>query len=201
MKVVKQLKKINVFEMLKNTGAIMEGHFKLTSGYHSKYYLQCAKLLEHPDLTLKLLKAGIKENNDFFSGINIKKLTLIVSPAIGAILFGYMLAYQLKKRMIFTERKENVMELRRGFEINFEDNIIIAEDVITTGGSVFEVIDICKKFNANILGVVSIVDRSNNINFGIPYISFIKLEIDKYLPQECPLCNQGIEVVYPGSRK
>ncbi len=201
MKIVKQLSQLNVYELLKKTNAVLEGHFQLTSGYHSNYYLQCAQLLEHPDLTSKLIDAGLKEYSSFFNSETLNKLNLIISPAIGGILFGYMLAYKLKKMMIFTERKDQKMELRRGFEIKNGENVIIAEDVITTGGSVFEVINICNNFNANILGIISIVDRSDNIDFGLPYFSFIKLKIDKFLPENCPLCKKGIEVIYPGSRK
>jgi orotate phosphoribosyltransferase len=201
LEIISQLEKINVFEVLKKTGAVMEGHFKLTSGFHSKYYLQCAKLLEHPDITMELIDYALAENGCFFDDSTINKLDTIVSPAMGGMLFGYMLAYKLKKRMIFTERKEKIMELRRGFELKPNENVIIAEDVITTGGSVFEVMDICKSFNANIIAIISIVDRSEDTRFEYPYFSFIKLNIDKYPLEICPLCKEGIDVVYHGSRK
>lgn len=201
MEIIRQLKNIDVYEVLKSTGAVLDGHFKLTSGYHSRYYLQCAKLLEHPNITLKLIDSGIREYDDFFTKSCIDKLTTVISPAIGGILFGYMLAYKIGKRMIFTERKEKTMELRRNFKLGPADNVIIAEDVITTGGSVFEVIDICKSLNASITAIISIVDRSGGIEFGFPYFSFIKLKIDKYLPEECPLCKKGIDIMHPGSRK
>ncbi len=201
MNIVSQLNQIDVYKMLKSTNAILEGHFKLTSGYHSQYYLQCAKLLEHPDLTLKLIEAGLDEYKSFFNKDLINKTDIIVSPAIGGILFGYMLAFKISKKMIFTERKEKIMELRRGFEIKPNENVIIAEDVITTGNSVFEVIEICKKFKANILSIISIVDRSDNVKFEYPFFSFIKFQIEKFLPAECPLCKQGLDIIYPGSRK
>jgi len=201
LKIISQLGNTDVYKMLKDTGAILDGHFKLTSGYHSRYYLQCARLLEHPSVTLRLIESGLMEYDIFFNGTYRKKLDTVISPAIGGILFGYMLALKLDRRMIFTERKDKNMELRRGFEIRPGENVIIAEDVITTGGSVFEVIDICRALKANITAVISIVDRSEDIIFNYPYFSFIKLNIDKYLPDDCPLCRQGMEIQYPGSRK
>jgi orotate phosphoribosyltransferase len=120
---------------------------------------------------------------------------------MGGILFGYMLAYKMGAKMIFTERKEKNMELRRSFEIKPGEKVIIAEDVITTGGSVFEVIEICKRNNADIRGIISIVDRSENIKFDYPYFYFIKLKIDKYSPEKCPLCSENKEIYYPGSKK
>jgi len=198
IKVIKQAEGLDVLKILKETDSMMEGHFKLTSGYHSKYYLQCAKLLQHPKLTLKIASHAahiIKKE------IGAEKVQAVVSPAIGGILFGYMLAYELDARMVFTERVKNIMELRRGFVINPGEKIIIAEDVITTGGSVKEVIDICKENKADIQAISSIVDRSDNIRFEFPYCYLIKLDIKKYLPQDCPLCRDNLEFVYPGSKK
>jgi len=198
IKVVEQAKGLDVLKILKETGSIMEGHFKLASGYHSKYYLQCAKLLQYPELTLKIASHAahiIKKE------IGVKKIQAVVSPAMGGILFGYMLAYKLGAKMVFTERVKNIMELRRGFVINPDEKIIIAEDVITTGGSVKEVIDICKESKADIQAISSIVDRSDNIRFEFPYCHLIKLDIKKYLPRDCPLCRDNLEFVYPGSKK
>lgn len=198
MRVLSQLKSADVYRVLVETGAILEGHFKLTSGFHSKFYLQCAKLLQYPDKTSYLVNAAVNEYKD---AISKSTIDTVVSPAMGGILFGYMLGLALNSRMIFTERKEKIMELRRGFEISPGENIIIAEDVITTGGSVFEVIDICKNAGASITGVICIVDRSNKVDFGYPFYSLIKIEVDNYSSEECPLCREGIELYYPGSRK
>ncbi|MBC8390116.1 MAG: orotate phosphoribosyltransferase [Actinobacteria bacterium] len=198
MKVISQIKNLDVLKILKDTGSILEGHFKLSSGYHSKYYLQCASLLQYPDKISNIIDSALEIIDK-----EIKKniIQTVVSPAIGGILFGYLLAYKLKTRMIFTERKKGKMELRRNFNIIPGENILIAEDVITTGGSVFEVIDICRKFGANIKGIISIVDRSEKIKFNYPYFYLIKLKIENYLPSECPLCKKNIEFDYPGSRK
>ena len=198
IKVIEQIKGLNVLKMLKDSGSIMEGHFKLTSGYHSKYYLQCAQLLQYPDLTSKIAQQAV---DILGREIDIEKIKTVISPAVGGILFGYMLAYRMDTKMIFAERKNSSMELRRGFKINPGEKIIIAEDVITTGGSVNEVIDICKGSNARIEAVISIVDRSYGIKFDFPYFSLIKLNIKKYLPSRCPLCRNNLKIVYPGSKK
>ena len=141
--------------MLKDTKAIMEGHFKLTSGFHSQYYLQCAKLLQYPDLTYKITN----EIPDIINKEIIERVDTVISPAIGGIIFGYMLAFKLNKRMIFAERKNEKMEIRRGFEIKKGEKLIIAEDVITTGGSVKEIIEICRENGAVVEGIVSMVSK------------------------------------------
>jgi len=198
MEIIKQIDNIDMVKILKNTGTIMEGHFKLTSGFHSKYYLQCARLLQYPTIVYGILNDALKE---FGKEINNENIQTVISPAIGGILFGYMLAFKLNTRMIFTERKSDQMELRRGFELNPGEKVIIAEDVITTGGSVFEVIEICEKSKADIKGIISIVDRSDGIKFEYPFYSLIKLKIEKYAPDDCPLCRQHLAIDYPGSRK
>ena len=198
IKVIEQIKGLGVLKMLKDSGSIMEGHFKLTSGYHSKYYLQCAKLLQYPNLTSKIARQAA---NILGKNIEIEKVQTVISPAIGGILFGYMLAYKIGTKMIFAERKSGSMELRRGFKIIPGERIIIAEDVITTGGSVNEVINICKGSDAKIEAIISIVDRSCGVKFDFPYFSLIKLNIEKYLPSRCPLCKSNLKIVYPGSKK
>ena len=198
MEIIRQVKNIDMVKILKNTGSIMEGHFKLTSGFHSKYYMQCAMLLQYPVVVYGIIGDALQE---FGNEINSENIQAVISPAIGGILFGYMLAFKLNTRMIFTERKNDLMELRRGFEISAGEKVIIAEDVITTGGSVFEVIEICKKFKADIKGIISIVDRSEDLKFEYPFYSLIKLKIEKYPPDNCPLCKQNLAIDYPGSRK
>jgi len=197
IKIVEQKTKIDILKMLRDTGAIMEGHFKLTSGFHSQYYLQCAKLLQYPDLTYKL----VSEIPEIIDSEILKNIDTVISPAIGGIIFGYMLAYKLNKKMVFAERKNEKMEIRRGFEIKKGEKLIIAEDVITTGGSVREIIDICKEKGAMVEAVVSMVNRSGNIDFDIPYYYLVKFDIDKYDPDNCPLCKKGLDLYYPGSKK
>ena len=198
MEIIRQVANIDMVKILKNTGSIMQGHFKLTSGFHSKYYVQCARLLQYPVVVYGIIGDALKE---FGNEINSENIQTVISPAMGGILFGYMLAFKLNTKMIFTERKNDQMEVRRGFEISAGEKVIIAEDVITTGGSVFEVIEICKKFKADIKGIISIIDRSEGLKFEYPFYSFIKLKIDKYPPENCPLCKQDLAIDYPGSRK
>ncbi|MBM3712887.1 MAG: orotate phosphoribosyltransferase [Actinobacteria bacterium] len=192
------MKSIDVLKALEETGAILKGHFKLTSGFHSGYYLQCAKLLQYPEKTSGLLDAALSEFGD---KINHCEIETVISPAVGGILFGYLLAYKLGAKMIFTERKEKKMELRRGFELKQKEKVLIAEDVITTGGSVFEVIDICNNYGADIKGIISIVNRSEKFLTGLPFYYLIKIHIENFLPRNCPLCKENIEIYYPGSRK
>ena len=198
MEIIRQVENIDMVKILKNTGSIMEGHFKLTSGFHSKYYMQCARLLQYPVVVYGIIGDALKE---FGNEINSENIQTVISPAIGGILFGYMLAFKLNTKMMFTERKNDLMELRRGFEFSPGEKVIIAEDVITTGGSVFEVIEICKKFKADIKGIIGIIDRSEDLKFEYPFYSLIKLKIEKYPPDNCPLCKQNLAIDYPGSRK
>ena len=193
-----QVEGLDVFKMLKDTGSIMEGHFKLTSGYHSKYYLQCAKLLQYPLRTKKLVG---KAEELLGKDLDIRSIETIVSPAVGGILWGYALASQIGARMIFSERKDGKMELRRGFKLRSGEKVIIAEDVITTGGSVKEVIGICRQAGADIKAVISIVDRAAEVDFGFPYYHMIRINIEKYHPSKCQLCKTKIPVDYPGSKK
>jgi len=198
LKIINQVEGLDVYSMLKDTGSIMEGHFKLTSGYHSNYYLQCARLLQYPDTALKLARRAL---DIVKKDIDTGSIDAVVSPAIGGILWGYMLAYASGCRMIFTERKTDRMELRRGFEMDPGSKVIIAEDVITTGGSVKEVIEICRENKADVKAVISIVDRSEKPEFEYPYYYLIKLEIEKYEPSACKLCRENQPLVYPGSKK
>lgn len=184
-----------ILEIFKKTNALLEGHFLLTSGKHSNQYFQCAKVLQYPEH----LQAICKIIADHFKNENIDT---VISPAIGGIVVGQEVARQLNKRFIFAERQDGKMSLRRGFTISPNENILVCEDVVTTGGSVFEVIDLVKENNSNLVGVGMIVDRSNGkVNFGVNQISTLALEVITYEKDNCPLCNEGkIELVKPGSR-
>lgn len=198
LKIIGQAEGIDVFNIFKESGAIFEDHFKLTSGLHSGVYMQCAKLLQYPDRADKLAKAaaGILSKD-----IDIGKVDTVISPAVGGILWGYMLAFRIEKKMIFTERTDGEMQLRRGFDLREGEKIIIAEDVITTGGSVKEVIKICEDRGAEVAGIISIVDRNSGVDFGYPYYNMLKIDIEIFEPEKCPMCRKGQEIVYPGSRK
>lgn len=184
-----------ILNIFKKTGALLTGHFLLTSGRHSDRYFQCAKVLQYPEYTELLCKII----TDYFRKIDIDT---VIAPAIGGLVVGQEVARQLKKRFIFAEREDKTLALRRGFSLNENEKILVCEDVVTTGGSVFEVIDIVKSSNAKVIGVGYIVDRSNGkVNFGFPQISTLKMDVVSYLPEECPLCREDIELVKPGSRK
>ena len=198
LKIIEQAEGIDVFNIFKESGAIFEGHFKLTSGLHSGIYMQCAKLLQYPDRADRLARAaaGILSKD-----IDMGKVDTVISPAVGGILWGYILAFRIEKKMIFTERADGEMQLRRGFGLREGEKVMVAEDVITTGGSVKEVIKICEDNGAEVAGIISIVDRNSGIDFGYPYYNMLKIDIEIFEPEKCPLCREGQEIIYPGSRK
>lgn len=183
-------------EIYKKTGAILHGHFKLTSGRHSDTYMQSAKIFVDTDSSEKLCKALAEK----LEGIEID---LVISPAIGGILMGYEVARQLKKPNIFAERENGEMTLRRGFSIQKGQKVLVVEDVVTTGGSVKEVIKLVQELGGEVVAVASITDRSNGkVDFGVKYVSLISMDIVSYEESECPLCKEGkIELVKPGSRQ
>ena len=184
-----------ILSIFKKTEALLTGHFLLTSGRHSDRYFQCAKVLQYPEYTEKLCKM-ISDN---FRNVDIDT---VIAPAIGGLVVGQEVARQMNKRFIFAEREDKKLSLRRGFTIDEGEKLLVCEDVVTTGGSVFELIDIVKNNKAEVVGVGFIVDRSNGkVNFGYPQFSTLKMEVVSYQPDECPLCREDIELVKPGSRK
>ena len=184
-----------ILDIFKKTESLFEGHFLLTSGRHSDKYFQCAKVLQYPHYIERLCSIIVNHFEDF-------EIDTVISPAIGGLVVGQEVARQLNKRFIFAERENKNLTIRRGFSLSEGEKVLVCEDVVTTGGSVFEVIDIVKNNNANIAGIGFIVDRSNGkVDFGFPQISTLKMEVVSYLPEECPLCQQGLEIIKPGSRK
>jgi orotate phosphoribosyltransferase len=184
-----------ILEIFEKTGALFNGHFLLTSGRHSDVYFQCAKVLQYPEYIEELCSIIADEFCDH-------KIDTVIAPAIGGLVVGQEVARQLNKRFIFAEREDKKLTLRRGFSIKEREKVLVCEDVVTTGGSVFEVIDIVKDYNAEVAGVGFIVDRSNGkIDFGSKQLSTVKLDVKSYLPENCLLCEKGMELVKPGSRK
>ncbi len=186
---------IDVKELLKKAQGLLTGHFCLTSGLHSDTYFQCAKLYQYPDVVEILAKKLAKklENIEFDT---------IVAPAIGAIIFGYETAKQSKKRNLFVERKDNVMQLRRGYSLKKGEKVVIIEDVITTARTIFETIDAIKEFDCEIAAVGCIVDRTGGkLKDKFEIYSLLQSNPVTYEPENCPLCAQGLELVKPGSRK
>jgi len=185
----------DVLEIFNKTNALLKGHFKLSSGLHSEQYLQCALVLQYPQYAQKLCAELAKK---FIS----EKPTAIVAPALGGVLVSYEVARAIGCRSLFTERDDGKMALRRGFQLDGSDRVIVVEDVITTGGSTKEVMDVVKEKGARVIGVGSIIDRSSAaIDFGVPCASLLKIEVKTYKPEECPLCKAGAPVVKPGSKK
>ena len=184
-----------VVEIFEDTGVLQEGHFKLSSGLHSNKYLQCAQVLQHPKEAQKLAD----ELADRFSDIDID---VVVGPAMGGVTLSYAVGLALGKKTIFTEREDGDMTLRRGFKLNPSDKVLVVDDVLTTGKSVNEVIEVLNQEQAELVGVATLVDRSNDeVDFGAAIKSLLKVEVTAYQPEECPLCAEGKEIDKPGSRK
>jgi len=183
-----------VLEIYKRHGALLKGHFLLSSGLHSDTYLQSALVMQYPVIAEQIISELVKKLYDV-------NFTTVVSPAIGGIRFGYELARLLKKKSIFTERVDGKMTLRRGFHLDENDLVLIAEDVVTTGKSTKECMDAVLATGARIVGITSLIDRSGGqANFDIPFYPLIQLDVKTYKPEECPLCKENIELVKPGSR-
>ncbi|WP_276885311.1 orotate phosphoribosyltransferase [Anaerococcus lactolyticus] len=184
-------------ELLKKSNALLEGHFILSSGKHSDKYVQCAKLIQNPKYckeVAKIIAEKVKQ-----AGI---KVDLCVGPAMGGIIIAYEVARALGVDAIFTERENNEMTLRRGFEIKEGQKVIIVEDVITTGKSSFETVDVIKAHGGDVVALTSIVNRSHvdEIN-GLPLISAVKIEVNAWDPDELPDDLKNIPAIKPGSRK
>lgn len=182
-----------ILKVFKELGVLQNGHFQLTSGLHSQEYVQCAKLFEYPRQAGEVLES--------FLPWLPQGTETIIAPAIGGITVGYELARLWDRRFLFAERREGRMTFRRGFELKPGEKVLVAEDVITTGGSVQEVIDLAKASQAEILGVAVLVDRScRQVDFGVSLSSLLKLDMKVYRPEECPLCARNLPLNQPGSR-
>lgn len=181
-----------VIEELKQSGALLEGHFLLSSGRHSNRYCQCAKLLQYPDRAERVLKVVVDKVRDL-------DVDVVVGPAMGGVIVAYELGRQLGVPAIFTERENGEMTLRRGFEIKPDQRVLITEDVVTTGKSSIETIRVLEEMGAKVVGIACIVNRSSA---ALPYPLFdaIRLDIESWESEECPLCKEGKEYVKPGSR-
>lgn len=184
-----------ILEILIKCGVLIEGHFLLTSGKHSGKYMQCAKLFQYPEYSesiCKILSDKLKKYN----------AEIVIAPAIGGIILSYEVARQLNIKSLFAERENGIMALRRGFQIEKKTKVIVVEDVVTTGGSVKEVVELVKNCGGEVVAVGSIVDRSKGLaDFGCPFESVIQIDIDTYEKDECSLCKKGSSPYKPGSRK
>ena len=189
------LPKEDILQIFRETDALLDGHFLLTSGLHSPHYFQCAKVLQYP----KYLHLFAGEIVKYFEE---REIELVISPAIGGIVVGTEVGRMLEARTIFAERENGVMSLRRGFGIKKGERVLVVEDVVTTGGSVKEIIELVKKAEAALAGVGYIVDRSNGkTTFDAKTFSILQMDVVTYTPESCPLCKEGTPAVKPGSRK
>lgn len=182
---------MEIMKLLKEREAILRGHFLLSGGGHSQTYIQMAKVFQYPDdascLGRYLAECFLDKNID-----------IVLSPALGGITIGYEVARHLKKRAIFAERRDGKMGLFRGFEIKKGENVLIVEDVLTTGKTIREMMGLVDESNAHLIGIGVVIDRS--IKYELDVKSLIKLDIETYDPPSCPLCKGGIPFVKPGSR-
>ena len=182
-----------VLKLLEKTEGVLHGHFCLTSGLHSDIYFQCAKLYQYPDITETIGKKLAQKLEEV-------EFDTIVSPAIGAVIIGYETAKQAGKRNLFVERKDGVMQLRRGYQLSKGERIVIIEDVITTARTIKETIEATKEFGVEVAAVGCIVDRTCG-KTGLNIKSLLQIDPVTYEPENCPLCKRGIPLVKPGSRK
>jgi orotate phosphoribosyltransferase len=189
----------SVLDLFIQTGAYLRGHFRLTSGLHSAAYLQSALVLQYPQHAEALgreLAAALGELAD------IEGVALVIAPALGGLIIGHEVARALGVRFLFTERDaDRRMSLRRGFRLEPGERVLVVEDVITTGGSTMEVIDIVRAAGAIPVAAGSIIDRSGGkADLGVPRAALATLKVEAHQPEECPMCKAGEPVVKPGSR-
>jgi len=187
-----------ILALFKERGALLQGHFKLTSGLHSDSYLQCAQLLQY---SCDADRLGAELARKFKDPTRDAPINAVVAPALGGIILGYVIARPLGARSIFAERVDGKFVLRRGFGLAPGENVIVAEDVLTTGGSVRELIAVIEEARAHVVGIASLADRSEkSLQFAAKKESLLRLPLVTYQPDNCPLCKEGIPLVKPGSR-
>jgi orotate phosphoribosyltransferase len=184
-----------VIDEFKTTGALLEGHFQLTSGLHSTVYLQCARVLQFPEKAETFGRA-------IAGRFKTAGIQLVASPAIGGIVIGHEVARALGARFVWTEREAGEMTLRRGFTVAPGEKTLVVEDVITTGGSTRETIEALKRAGADVVGAASIIDRSGgSVDLGVPRVALATLKVLSVEPANCDACKVGSVAVKPGSRK
>ena len=184
-----------VIDEFKQTGALLEGHFQLTSGLHSTVYLQCALVLQFPEKAENFARAIAQK----FSNAGIQ---LVASPAIGGLIIGHEVARALGARFIWTERDAGEMTLRRGFTVSPGERTLVVEDVVTTGGSTRETVEALKRAGADVVAAASIIDRSGgSAEVGVPRVALVTLKVLSVEPEICDACKMGEPAVKPGSRR
>lgn len=186
-------------EIFEDTGAFLRGHFLLTSGLHSGEYMQCARVLQHPDIAERF---GQELSRSLLNIVNAP-VNVVVAPAMGGLIIGHEVARAFGVRFIFTERDPATrrMQLRRGFAVEQGEQAVVVEDVITTGGSSREVVELLLSLGATVAGAASIMDRSGGVaSVGVPRVALATLSATTWPEEDCPMCREGVPVVKPGSR-
>jgi orotate phosphoribosyltransferase len=182
-----------LLDLYRRSGALLEGHFRLTSGLHSPGYLQCALVLQYPRHAEALGRAIAERTREL-------RPTVVLSPALGGVVIGHEVARALGVRAIFAERQDGALMLRRGFIVSENDRVLVVEDVVTTGGSTRETIQVARAAGGQVVGAASIVNRGTGGQLDVPYVALLEIALPTYEPDTCPLCAQGLPVVKPGSR-
>jgi orotate phosphoribosyltransferase len=183
-----------LLDLFRKSGALLEGHFRLSSGLHSTGYLQCALVLQHPEYA-ELLGRAIAVRTRALGA------TAVLSPALGGVIIGHEVGRGLGVRALFAERQDGVLMLRRGFMLSEHDRVLVIEDVVTTGGSTRETIQVAAAAGGHVVGAASIVDRSGGrTELSVPFHALLEIDLPTYEPDACPLCAKGLPVVKPGSR-
>lgn len=183
-----------VLEALKVAKAILSGHFQLTSGRHSDTYVQCARILEDPALTTRLARAMVAKLGE-------REFDLVAAPAVGGIIIGFAVAQALGVKFIFSERQDGTMVFRRAFDVPAGSRVLVVEDVVTTGGSVAEVISLVRAAGGEVTAVTSIIDRGGEKKFEAELVSLLPLEVESWEPESCGLCASDVPLYSPGSRR
>ena len=184
----------SILTLMEELDALHSGHFLLSSGLHSDRYFQCARLLQFPDLAREV---GVSMGKFFTDTAH----DVVVSPAMGGILIGHEVARALGRRFVFTERKDGQMMIRRGFSLEKGEKVIIAEDVVTRGTSLLEVIEVVEKAGGRVVGLTSIIDRTGgDVELPLPLHALAMVQVQTWQAEDCPLCAEGRELIKPGSR-
>jgi orotate phosphoribosyltransferase len=185
---------LSLLDLFRRSGALLDGHFRLSSGLHSAGYLQCALVLQRPPDAERLGRAIAGRTRDLDA-------TVVLSPALGGIIIGHEVARALDVRAIFAERQDGILTLRRGFTLGEADRVLVVEDVLTTGGSTRETMQAAMAAGARVVGAAAIVDRSSGaVRLDVPFQALLAIDLPAFEPDRCPLCAQGVAVVKPGSR-
>lgn len=187
----------DILQLFKESGALLQGHFLLSSGLHSDRYLQCALVLQQPDRAERL-GAALAEK---LRALNPEKADFVIAPALGGVLVSHEVARACGVRGLFAERKDGELSLRRGFEIRPGERCYVVEDVVTTGGSTKETMDVVVRAGGIVLAAGSLIDRTGGkADLGVPRAALAVLDIPTYSPEQCPLCKAGSRAIKPGSR-